>query len=126
MFMWPYKEVTRDEFEKKKDEVEKIIANLGGVACNFDLPYENRIMSVYMGNKVTHISNRSVYKYRDTYFRVCELCFSKPFIVIECGDYEDLINNRMEDAEPFSYDLSEDMFVNEVQYALGIIPYPDK
>lgn len=49
------------------------------------------------------------------------MCFSdKPFIVIECGTYDELVNDVMEDAEPFPYDLTEDKLLNEVKYSLGI------
>lgn len=36
--------------------------------------------------------------------------------------YNDLINNTMEDADPFPYDLSDDELENEVKCSLGIAP----
>jgi len=44
--------------------------------------------------------------------------------IIECGTYDELMNNVMEDIEPFPYDLTEDELLNEVKYSLGIKPYP--
>ena len=46
-------------------------------------------------------------------------------IVIECAEYEDVIYNRWEDAEPFPVELSHDELVNEVKYSMGILPYPE-
>jgi hypothetical protein len=67
---------------------------------------------------------RPMLKYGDQYFRVDEVCFHKPFIVIEYGTYKDVMNNTMIDAEPFPFDLSDDLLLNEVKYSLGILPYP--
>lgn len=50
----------------------------------------------------------------------------KPFIVIECGDLDELMNNIMDDAEPFPYDLSYEELCDEVKYSLGIEPYPQE
>ena len=53
------------------------------------------------------------------------MCFpDKPFIVIECGTYDELINNIMDDLDPFPYDLTEAELLKEVKYSLGIEPYP--
>ena len=53
-------------------------------------------------------------------------CFpNKPFIVIECGTYDELINNVMDEADPFPYDLTEAELLKEVKYSLGIEPYPE-
>jgi len=48
----------------------------------------------------------------------------KPFIVIECGTYDVLMKNVMEDADPFPYDLTEDELLNEVKYSLRMESYP--
>ena len=122
--MWQYKEITRKEFEAVKDKVESIIIRLGGRACEVSLSYTDKITSVYAENEVTFISNRPAYEYNGEYYRVSEVCFERPFIVIEYGDYNELLNNTMVDAEPFPYDLSEDMLEKEVKYSLGILPYP--
>ena len=36
--------------------------------------------------------------------------------------YNDLINNTMEDADPFPYNLSDDELENEVKCSLGLAP----
>lgn len=124
--MWIYKSVTRQEFESTKDVVEKYIVMLGGNKVSIELPYEQRNRS-YIGNDfVENISTRPAFEYRGNYYRVNEICFpDKPFIVIECGTYDELINNVMDDADPFPYDLAEDELLKEVKYSLGIEPYPD-
>lgn len=124
--MWRYAAITREEFEKKKDEIETIIVSLGGKRQDILVPYENITTSIFNGRQIVNQSQRSVYEFQGEYFRVDEVCFKKPFIVIECGTHEDLIYNRMEDAEPFPYDLPYEELVNEVKYAMGILPYPDR
>ena len=65
-------------------------------------------------------------KYNELYYRVDEVCFyKKPFIVIQCGTFNELMNNIMEDMDPFPYDLSDAELLNEVKYSLGIEPYPE-
>ena len=125
--MWPYRTITRDEFEKKKDEVEQIILSLGGTPINIELPYENKATSFAEGQSIIHISHRCAYEYKGEYYRVDEVCCfqNAPGIVIEYGDYEDLIRNRMRDADPFPAVLSYDEMVNEVKYSMGMLPYPD-
>lgn len=66
-------------------------------------------------------SVRPTFEYNGQYYRVDEVCFSdKPFIVIEYRTYDELMNNAMEDAEPFPYNLTEEELLNEVKYSLGI------
>ena len=123
--MWPYAAITKEEFEKKKDEIETIIVSLGGNRRDISLLYENKTTSIFCGHQIVNQSQRPVYEFRGEYYRVDEVCFEKPFIVIECGTHEDLIYNRMEDAEPFPYDLPYEELVNEVKYSMGILPYPE-
>lgn len=107
--MWSYRKITRSEFEKKKDFVQQIILNFGGEKTDIQLPY---------------FSLRPVFKFNDEYYRVDEVLFEhKPFIVIEFGSFSDVINNTMEDADPFPYDLSDDELKNEISYSLGIKSY---
>ena len=123
--MWIYESVTRQEFESIKDVVETYIVMLGGNKVSIELPYEQRTRSSVGNDFVENISTRPVFEYKGEYYRVDEVCFpGKPFIVIECGTYEELINNVMEDADPFPYDLTEDELLKEVKYSLGIEPYP--
>jgi len=123
--MWKYECVTRQEFEAIKDKVEKFIVLFGGKEVSVNLPYVQRTVSHSGTDIVENISERPAFEYNGRYYRVAEVCFSgKPFIVIECGTYDDLMKNGMEDADPFPYDLPEDELRNEVKYSLGIEPYP--
>ncbi|MCM1188665.1 MAG: hypothetical protein NC541_05170 [bacterium] len=123
--MWKYECVTRHEFELIKDKIEKFIVLLGGNEVSVDLPYTQRTVSHSGTDIVENISVRPVFEYKERYYRVDEVCFSgKPFIVIECGTYDELMKNIMEDADPFPYDLTEDELLNEVKYSLGIEAYP--
>lgn len=123
--MWKYECVMREEFELIKDKIEEYIVRLGGNKAYFNMPYIQRTVSYSGTDIIESISTRPAFEYNKLYYRVDEVCFSnKPFIVIECGTYEKLMNNTMEDAEPFPYDLTDDELLNEVRYSLGIEPYP--
>ena len=126
MNMWNYSCVTRKEFESAKDKIEKFIVLLGGIIVSVNLPYEQKTTSFCGNNTVVNISTRPLFLYDELYYRVNEVCFpEKPCIVIECGTYDELMNNVMEEAEPFPYDLTDDKLLNEVKYSLGIEPYPE-
>lgn len=119
--MWTYKEVTREAFEKRKKYVEQIIWEQGGEIVVIHLPYVQRIVSICNRNQETNFAKNKIFKFKNNYFRVDEVLFwDKPFIVLECGSFQDLMRNTMEDTEPFPYDLSDDEMVKEVRYALEI------
>lgn len=124
--MWFYKNVSRAEFEKRKDFVEQIMRELGCVAVELELPYENKLTSYVNDYTEVWISERPTYKFKNGFYRISEVLFAeKPFIALEYGETTDeVINNIMEDCEPFPYDLSGDETVKEVKYSLGIEPYP--
>lgn len=123
--MWFYENVTREEFEKRKDFAEHVMISLGCEVCDIKLPYENKTASISGDLTETHYSERPVFKFKGEYYRVDERLFrEKPFIVIECGILDELLGNIMEDADPFPYDLSDEETENEVKYLLGILPYP--
>lgn len=125
--MWDYSCITRKEFEAVKDKIEEFIILIGGLKILVDLPYEQKTTSIFEGKVTVNISTRPVFKYNELYYRVDEVCFSKkPFIVIQCGTFNELMNNIMEEMEPFPYDLSDVELLNEVKYSLGIEPYPEK
>lgn len=129
IIMWKYKDVTREEFERDKDRVEEFIVSLGGKIIDVHLPYEQvtKTISHTGENIIENISLRPVFEYSGKFFRVDEVCFrNKQFIVIECGTYNEVMNNVMEDADPFPYDLPDDELMNEVRYSLGIMPYPKR
>ena len=111
--MWFYDKVSRNEFEHRKDYVEQIMCEFGAAAVKVELPYEQKTTSYSGDFEETHHSKRSIFKINSEYFRVDELlCREKPFIVIECGTFEELIINAMEDADPFPYDLSDNEIRN--------------
>lgn len=125
--VWRYTNVTQDEFEKVKEKIENFIVDLGGECVDIKLPYLNKTLSFSNGNVVDSITSQKVFKYEENYCRVDGVCFDdKPYIVIELGTHDDLINNVMEDAEPFPYDLSESELLLEVKCSLGIISYPNE
>ena len=125
--VWPYHCVTRQEFEQIKGRVEALIVRQGSRVAPVPLPYEQKSTSYCGCWSVEWVSQRPVYEYCGRYYRVDEVCFpQKPFLVIECGSYEDLLQNGMEDADPFPYDLPQSELENEVKYALGILPYPGR
>lgn len=126
--MWFYKDVSREEFEKVKDRVEEIMIAHGAVATDVKSPFSQGTISLNTGSDdVFWEGDRRLYKFRDLYYRLDEVCFpEKPFIVAEVGTYEEVMNNTMEDAEPFPYDLSLEELDDEVSYFLGEKPYPDE
>ena len=70
---------------------------------------------------VKNSSVRPTFEYNGQYYRVDEVCFSdKPFIVIEYGTYDELMNNAMEGLANFQHYLTKEELLNEVKYSLGI------
>ena len=66
--------------------------------------------------KVVNYSYRPTFHKGHWYYRVDEVCFpDKPFITIEFGDYNDLMNNIMEDLDPFPFDLTDSELFDEVK-----------
>ena len=114
---WIYTSVSRQEFEAVKDKVERIFVELGCVEVAIGIQSIQKTTSV-LGEDIKVIS----YSYRPTfhkghwYYRVDEVCFpDKPFITIEFGDYNDLMNNIMEDLDPIPYDLTDNELFEEVK-----------
>lgn len=122
--MWIYESVSRLEFEKKKDLVERIMMELGCEKVEIELPYVPKTTSFGIGYEKTWVSERMVYKFQSGYYRIDEVLFpEKPFIVLEYADTVDkVIKNIMEDCDPFPYDLSDADITKEVKYSLGIEP----
>lgn len=75
--------------------------------------------------EVTWFSQRPVYQYNGSYYRICEILFSlKPFIVLECAcTLDEVMKNIMEDADRFPYDLSDADIIKELKYSSAIEPY---
>ena len=114
---WIYTNVTRQEFEAVKDKVESIFVELGCIKVDIELPYLQKTTSILDdGEKVTDYSYRPTFHKGHWYYRVDEVCFpDKPFITIEFGDYNDLMNNLMEDLDPFPFDLTDSELLDEVK-----------
>lgn len=123
--MWKYDFVSREDFETIMEKVESFIVMLGGKKVSENENFPQRVITHANGD-VAETITRTVYKYKDEYYRVDEIHFDeKPFIVIEYASHDDFIHKRMWDADPFPYDLSENELLMEVKYALEIEPYPE-
>ncbi len=119
--VWHYKEISREKFEQVKDQVETFIKEFGGKVMDIQLPYEQSTETHFDNVAIKHISSRPVFEFNNMYFRVDEICFKdKPFVVIEVGNYEEVLNNTMEDTDPFPYDLSDEDIKKEVSYSLRV------
>ncbi|MGN0496886.1 MAG: hypothetical protein ACI4GW_11720 [Lachnospiraceae bacterium] len=119
--MWPYEQISREEFEKVKDKVEQFMLSFGAEKLDLDIPYNQTTTSYCADNVIKSTIGSLVFKYMDNYFRVDEVCFAvKPFIVFEFGTYDDVMRNTMDDLSPFPYDLSDEEIINEVKVALMI------
>lgn len=122
-----YEEVSRAEFERRKDFVAQIMCELGCEPVEIKLHYVQKTTSITDGFQRSWISDRPLYKFTDGYYRIDEVLFpEKPFIVLEYADTEERVrNNAMEDCDPFPYDLFDEDIIKEVKYSLGIEPYPE-
>ena len=49
--MWPYHEITREEFEKIKDHIEEIMIAHGAEVFEVDLPYEQGTTTIIIGKE---------------------------------------------------------------------------
>ena len=107
--MWFYNHISREAFEQRKDYVEHVMRECGASALNIKLPYEQKTISCSGDLQEIHYSQRPVFQFHHKYFRIDELLQTeKPFIVIECGTYDELIKNTMEDSDLFPYDLPDE------------------
>jgi len=118
--MWVYNFVSRQEFERKKDFVQAVMSDFGAEEVEINLPYKSKTTTVSSEFKETFISERPIFKYNDEYFRVDEVLFGKPFIVLEYGNLEDVLRDTMIDADPFPYDLPDEEIRSEVKWLLGV------
>ena len=104
--MWKYQQITRQQFEERKEFVEKILIESGAVPTNL--------------GQETIAPTRTVFHNKNEYYRVDEVLFDqKPFIVIEWADkVENVINNTMEDTDPLPFDLEDDKMIEYVKKLL--------
>lgn len=124
--MWPYKNISREDFEKRKDYVDKILQDSGCKVLYNKIPYEQKTTMHSSDFSETWFSHRPIYEYGCCFYRIDEVLFrDKPFIVLEYAEtIEDVMNNKMEDTDPFPYDLSDKEMIKEIRYSLGMEPHP--
>lgn len=123
--MWPYKNVSREDFENRKDFVDKVLRSLGCKILNVDIPYDQKTTMYSESFNETWTTVRPIYQYENRMFRIDEVLFkNKPFIVIEFAyTIDEVMKNIIEDTDPFPYDLSDIDTIKEIKYVLGIEPY---
>lgn len=117
---WLYENIDYNEFNDAIKLCKQIIISLGGKLIIERKENETRIL-----NKEDYITEqvaKSVFKFRDSYVCVDKMYFpEKPFIVLE---FADEIEGPYEDADSFPFDLPTKEVKLEIEYALGVIPYP--
>ena len=116
--MWKYTDLTREEFEIRKDYVEEVLIYLGAVPIDVIIPHKVSCFGSEVSDSI--ISARTIYEYKKQYFRVCEVLFPrKPFIVLEWTDnLKQVINNEMEDILTFPFDCTNNEIIKEVEKIL--------
>lgn len=118
---WPYENIDYNEFNGVINMCEQIIISLGGkllMKCK-----ENETWICDKGYYITEQAAKRVFKFRDGYVCVDKMYFpDKPFIVLK---FSDVIEGPYEDADPFPFDLPIEEVKLEIEYALGVLPYPD-
>ena len=73
--MWPYKSITREEFEKIKDHIEEIMIAHGAEVVDIELPYAPKTTSLSGDFEITCDAKRRVFKYNNLYYRINGVCF---------------------------------------------------
>jgi len=115
-----YESIGYNEFNDVIKACEQIIISHGG-----KLIIERNENETWVLDKEDYITEqvaKSVFKFRDGYVCVDKMYFSeKPFIVLE---FADKIEGPYEDADPFPFDLPMEEVKLEIEYALGVLPYP--
>ena len=117
---WLYENIDYNEFNDAIKLCEQIIISLGG-----KIIIERKENETWVLNKedyITELASKNVYRFRDGYVCVDKMYFEeKPFIVLE---FADEIEGPYEDADPFPFDLPIEEVKLEIEYALGVLPYP--
>ena len=116
-----YENIEHSEIEAAIKICEQIIVSLGGMPVT-----ERRDNETWVMKKDDCIAEqvlKKVYRFRDSYVCVDKIYFpEKPFLVLE---FADKIEGPYEDADPFPFDLPMEEIKLEIQYAMGVLPYPD-
>lgn len=117
---WPYENIEYNEFNAVIKACEKIIISLGGKLIVERK--ENETWGLNKDDYITEQVTKNVYRFRDGYVCVDKMYFpEKPFFVLE---FADEIGGPYEDADPFPFDLKMEDVKLEIEYALGVLPYP--
>ena len=118
--MWPYRFVSREVFETRKEYVSSIMIRLGAYPLDLPVAYPNMTTTICSNYCAVSRSQRTIYQYGSRYYRIDEVLFpQKPFIVLEAAQtLEDVQKNCMEDLDPFPYDLSDDEIEEELRQTL--------
>ena len=119
--MWPYKNHSEEEYNKVIEFVQAYAVSLGAeYVCSKTEKFTTYWRENYA---VQENSDMKIYKFGEEYFWVEHHYLpSGPFIVFSFGDS---IENIVDDAEPFPYDLDKEELEAEVRYSLGIEEYPE-
>ena len=116
--MWPYKNHREEDYYKTIEFVENYAVSLG---AEYVCTKEGK-NTTFSGDKVVmeELKMRN-FKFRDVFFWI-EHHFQGdcPYIVFSFGDSIDSI---FDDADPFPYNLEEEVIKAEVRYSLGIEKY---
>lgn len=117
---WPYENIDYNELDTAIKTCEKMIVSLGGKPVTKCMDKETWILN--KDDYIVEPVSKGVYRFRDSYVCVDKMYFpEKPFIVLEFGDE---IEGIYEDADPFPFDLTMEEMKLEIQWALGVVPYP--
>ena len=113
---WPYKNISRRDFEKRLAYVEKLLPEYGAEYYKDLAKNESCILN---GNVFKDINfEKHIFKRGKEYISVGRIYFEqKPFIVLEFADEPEGI---YEDADHFPYDLTDNEIKTEIEFALGI------
>ncbi len=112
--MWGYTCITRNEFESRKDFVERVMTNLGAQETEYGKPH---VITSYNKNFTEKFFNeRKFFRYKQEYFRVSEvLLFDVPCIILEWTDnLKDIQNNTLEDLDPLPYNLCDSKIIETI------------
>ena len=107
--MWPYKQVSQEEFNRRKKLVEQMLIAFGAKKIDLQMTYKDTSKTILKGVHYTSLNETTVYMIKERYVRVDEILFpDKPYIVLEVSDnVNDVLESTMEDCDPFPYDLSD-------------------
>ena len=118
--MWPYKIHSEEAYYKAIEFVENYAVSL---RAEFIGTREQTFTTISGDMTIKETLEMKVFKFGDEYFWVEHHYLPEcPFIVFSFGSSMDDI---VDDADPFPYNLEEDELMAEVRYSLGLEDYPE-